>query len=200
MRLHSYVRGNRGAAELVEGVVGLWLIIGFMIAASVLLINVLAASFNKEKLGFVTDMAAVYGSNLPADTTNAPQLIDDRVKVLLKEMSLKTTTLNVTSKWNDHSATGKIGTRPSCAVTIDATVPTLLSASMPAFMPVNIKMTDTSVALMRPWNWSYGSCSIAAAVLPGWITPGLNVTGYIPKDGKTVCKVILPELVLAGTH
>lgn len=200
MRFHRYVRGNRGGAELVEGVVGLWLIIFFMVASVVLLINVLAASFNKEKLGFVTDMAAVYGSNLPADTTNAPQLIEDRVKVLLKEMSLKTTTLNVTSKWNDHSASGKVGTRPVCSVTIDATVPTLLSASMPAFMPVNIKMTDTSIALMRPWNWSYGSCSIAAAVLPGWITPGLNVTGYVPKDGKTVCNVILPELVTRGSH
>ncbi len=200
MRFHRYVRGNRGGAELVEGVVGLWLIIFFMIASVVLLINVLAASFNKEKLGFVTDMAAVYGSNLPADTTNAPQLIEDRVNVLLKEMSLKTTTLNVTSKWNDHTASGKVGTRPVCSVTIDATVPTLLSASMPAFMPVNIKMTDTSIALMRPWNWSYGSCSIAAAVLPGWITPGLNVTGYVPKDSKTVCNVILPELVTRGSH
>lgn len=194
------MRRNRGAAELVEGVVGLWLIIGFMIVAAVLLLNVLAASYNKEKLGFVTDMAAVYGSNLPPDTTNANQLIDDKVKSLLKEMSVKTTSLTVTSKWNDHSASGKIGTRPVCSVTIDATVPSLLSASIPSFMPVNIKMSDTSIALMRPWNWSYGSCSIAAAVLPGWITPGLNVTGYVPKDSKTVCNVILPELVTPGKH
>lgn len=198
--MRSRLRRNRGAAELVEGVVGLWLIIFFTIAAVVLLLNVLAASFNKEKLGFVTDMAAVYGSNLPTDTTNAPQLIEDRVNVLMREMSLKTTSLNVTTRWNDHSATGKIGTRPVCSVTIDATVPTMLSASMPAFMPMNIKMTDTSIALMRPWNWSYGSCSIAAAVLPGWITPGLNVTGYVPRDGKTVCNVILPELVTPGSH
>ncbi len=203
MRFHNSIRRNRkprGAAELVEGVVGLFLITTFMIAAVVLLVNVLAASYNKEKLGFVTDMAAVYGSNLPADTTNAPQLIEDRVKLLLQQMSVKTTTLNVSSKWNDHTATGKVGTRPSCSVTIDATVPTLLSASMPGFMPVDVKMTDTSVALMRPWNWSYGSCSIAAAVLPGWITPGLNVTGYVPKDGKKVCNVILPELVTVGSH
>ncbi|MFN8555001.1 MAG: hypothetical protein U0103_26320 [Candidatus Obscuribacterales bacterium] len=200
MHLHNQLRRNRGAAELVEGVVGLWLIIGFTIVAVVLLINILAASYNKEKLGFVTDMAAVYGSNLPPDTTNAPQLIEDRVRLLLNQMSVKTTTLNVTSKWNDHSAAGKIGTRPACSVTIDATVPTLLSASLPAFMPVNIKMSDTSIALMRPWNWSYGSCSIAAAVLPGWITPGLNVTGYVPKDNKPVCNVILPELVTRGHH
>lgn len=185
---------------MLEGVVGLWLIAFFMIAATVLLINVLAASYNKEKLGFVTDMAAVYGSNLPSDTADAPQLIKDRVNLLLNQMSLKTTSLTVTPKWNDYSADGKIGTRPVCSVTIDATVPTLLSASMPALMPVDIKMTDTSVALMRPWNWSYGSCSIAAAVLPGWITPGLNITGYVPKDGKTVCKVILPELVTPGSH
>lgn len=200
-RLRSnLVRSNSGAAELVEGVIGLWLIVGFMVVAALLLVNVLAASYNKQKLGFVTDMAAVYGSNLPPDTADAPALIEARVRALLTEMSVRTTSLTVTSRFNDHSASGRIGTRPVCAVTIDATVPTLLSSNFPALMPVNIKMSDTSVALMRPWNWSYGSCSIAAAILPGWITPGLNVTGYIPRDGKTVCKVILPELVLAGSH
>ncbi len=89
MRLHGCKRRNNGAAELVEGVVGLWLIIGFMIAAIVLLLNVLAASYNKEKLGFVTDMAAVYGSNLPPDTTNAPQLIEDRVKLSCRKWPSK---------------------------------------------------------------------------------------------------------------
>lgn len=64
-------RGRRGAA-IVEGVVGLWLIITGTVLAVLLLINTGMSTYYKEKLGFISNQCASYAATLsPADDVQA---------------------------------------------------------------------------------------------------------------------------------
>lgn len=166
---------NMKGSGIAEGVVGMILVIGVTIFAVVLLLNAGAAAYNKEKLGFVTNAAATYATNL-TDYGTRQALVADRVNNMLASMSLTPdkSTVTVTDM--------NVGKLPAVSVTVSLTLPTMLSSNFNSILPQAVQLTDTAVALKPRYYWGDG-----LGMLPtgqNLIFPLVNTTGALPDDGK----------------
>jgi hypothetical protein len=168
---------------MVEGVVGLMMVIGGTVLAVVLLLNAIAATYNKEKIGFVANTAAVYAGTLPNNAARQG-LVTAKVNQLLAGMALHASNTTVTV--SDLTIT----TRPAVKVTVATSLPTLLFASFSSVLPSSIRTSDTAVAFNRCWFWGYG---VGIHPLgPRWTSPITNATGALPADKKPAWTVLIP--------
>lgn len=169
----SATRRNRGSG-IIEGVVGMMLIIGGTVAAIVLLMNSAAATYHKEKIGFVANQAALYATTLTDNSTRQAQVTDLATK-LLASMGIDAgvTTVTITDT--------TLGSQPAVSVTVTSAVPTMFASNFSALVPQTIQMSDTAVAPKPFWFWGY-----AVGTLPtgqSLTFPLINATGALPNDG-----------------
>jgi hypothetical protein len=158
----------------VEGVVGLIMIIGGTVLAVLLLVNVGAAAYNKEKIGLVANQAATYACILPNDATRQP-LVATAVDELLSNMGLNPN--NTVVDVQDVNIASEVAVK----VTVTATIATLLSGNFTSIMPAQLRMSDSALVVKDSWYWGYG-----VGVLPTgqkFTGPIFNPTGALPNDG-----------------
>jgi hypothetical protein len=168
------MRKERGSG-IVEGVVGLMLVIGGTVLCVLLLINSGAATYNKEKIGFVANQAATYAATLPSDSTRQA-LVTTTVNSLLESMGLSSTNCSVTV--SDIT----VASNPAVSVTVSASLPTMLSSNFGNLLPQQIQMSDTAVAIKNAWFWAYGKGTLPDG--QSVVCPLLNATGALPNDDK----------------
>ena len=65
-------RRREKGSGIVEGVVGLLMIIGAAVLTVLLLVNAGGATYQKEKIGLVAQEVATYGTFLPNDMASEP--------------------------------------------------------------------------------------------------------------------------------
>lgn len=169
------IRSNRGSG-IIEGVVGTMLIIGGTVAAIVLMLNSGAATYNKEKIGFVANQAALYASSL--NNTPARQaLVTDLVNNLLASNNLGAGRRGNIVTIKDTT----VGSKPAVSVTVTTSVSTVFANNFSSMLPQTIQMSDTAIALKPTWFWGY-----AVGTLPtgqSLTFPLINATGALPNDG-----------------
>jgi len=167
------IRSTKGAG-IVEGVVGLALVIGSTVLAVLLLVNAGAAAYNKEKIALVAQQAATYASILPNDT-NRQALVETMVDAFLDNMGINSANTTVTV--SDINLVN----REAIEVTVTTSLSTLLSGNAAAILPLQINISDKAVAIKNPWYGAYG-----IGVMPfGSKFSGclINNTGVLPADG-----------------
>jgi hypothetical protein len=139
----SNIRSHKGSG-IVEGTVSLMLIVAILVGGILLLVNCGLASFYKEKLGFAANEIAHYAANLPTDedpTADTQAFADDYSKAMnLPALELQIKRL-------------KLKGEPAVKVTVTAKNLALVGAA--AFMPKEIAMSETSVALRNSWKPDY---------------------------------------------
>jgi hypothetical protein len=88
------MRCNQKGSGIVEGVVGLWMVIGAGVCAALLVLNSGAGIYFKEKLVIVTNMAAQFASAHSSDS-NLDSEVQNYVQSLLPECGMTPSQLNV---------------------------------------------------------------------------------------------------------
>jgi hypothetical protein len=155
---------------MVEGAVGLMLVIIGFIFSALLLMNSGSASYNQEKLGFVANSAATYaatytGSSRQTDVTN--MVTDTMSKIGLDTSNTNVTITDVT-----------LGRNPAVSVAITAKLPVFMGGAFNNIMPQQVQLSDTAIAL-KPIN----TMKYLVVDLGGRMTvPLINATGVIPND------------------
>lgn len=176
-----------GGSGIVEGLVGLMLIIGSTILAVILLLNTGIATYNKEKVAFVADQAATYATSLTNLSTRDAD-VRSFVNSLLNQMGVKAsnTTVKVTdiacSKW------------AAVSVSVSTTLPTLMSSGFSFLIPQQLQVSDTAVAIKSPYATAY---CVGVAPVGGQVTLALlNATGVLPNDSLPAWSINLDLGVL----
>src|SRR5579883_2497962 len=90
------IRPETGSG-IVEGVVGLMLIVSATVIAVMLLLNTGIATYNKEKLSFVADQAAIYATSV-ADSPTRDSDVSSFVNNMFSNMGIQASNTTVTVK------------------------------------------------------------------------------------------------------
>jgi Flp pilus assembly protein TadG len=167
------IKRSKGSA-LVQGVVGLWLLVIGTLLGLLLLVNVGGATYGREKLGFVADQAAGYATTLPA-AANRQQAVTDLVKLLLAKMGFSTTNTTVTV--SDTTVNGQAGVQ----VTVTTSLATLLAGNFGGIIPGEISMPYTAAAAKTRWFNSYAVCTLLNN--QSLTNPVIDTNMSLPKDG-----------------
>ncbi|MBI4532377.1 MAG: hypothetical protein HY711_00400, partial [Candidatus Melainabacteria bacterium] len=131
------VRNTRGSG-LVEGMLGLVLIIGGIVCGTILLVNVGIATYYKEKLGFISNQAANYAASLDPKE-NISDKTKDFVKELMPKMGFANSGLEVTT------ALSTVAGKQAATVTV-------ASSELPLFgrgsiLPLTLSLKDSATAV-----------------------------------------------------
>jgi len=168
-------------AGIVEGVVGLAMVIGGGILAVLLIINTGTAMYMKNKVAFASEQMARYAAS-ETDTAKRDAFKQD----LITKMGLPSgTTINLEDT--------QLGSQDAVKATATATSSTLLKAD---WLPETISMTDSSVAasssssgvvgyLLAPTSggatfMQQGAPAIPLVKLPAPAALGAGIPGYAP--------------------
>jgi len=170
--MRTRIRTRKGSA-VVEGVVGLLLIVLGVVLGTLLMVNIAGVTYCKEKVGFIANQSANYAATLPPDPARHG-LVLDSVKALLTSMGFQSARTIVTI--TDIT----IGSRPSVKVTITTPFTTFLSQNFSGVIPPQITVTDSAVAVSNGWYPAYGvvQCPTGAQFLGVMI----NNNGSLPAD------------------
>lgn len=172
--MKNQVKRNPKGSAIVQGVVGLWLLIVATVLGTLLLINVGGATYGKEKLGFITDQAAMYASNLPPGA-GRQAAVTNLVNSLLGDMGFGTNNTSITI--TDTSVSGQ----PAVQVTVSTSLATLLAGKFASVIPSQFSTPYTSTSVKNTWFNGYAtSTNLIGAQVTG---PVVNTTLAFPKDG-----------------
>jgi hypothetical protein len=178
MRSKSFSARSKKGSNMVEGAVGLMIIITGLIFAGLLLMNSGALIYNQEKIGFVTHSAATYAAALTNAGTRQSD-VEAQVSNTMANIGLSGANTSVTIK--DISLGAGANAKPAVSVTVAARLPTMLSSSFGNLLPQEIQLTETSVALKPINNVQY--LVIMNVVGQKVTVPMINCTGDLPNDG-----------------
>ncbi len=186
--IRPLMRSRRGSGIII-GVVSVFLLVSGSVLAVLLLMNTGVATYNKEKLGFIANQAAIYAATYSAyltDTTKRQTNVSSMVSSLLTSMGLNSsnTTVTVTDT--------TVGAQPAVSVTVSANLPTVMAANFSSVLPQQIQSTFTAVAIKAPYATEY---VVGLDPLGGKVT-GLmiNPTGALPNDGRPAWSIGLQGL------
>lgn len=165
-------RKAKGSA-IVQGVLGLWLLIVGAVLGAVLLVNVGGATYFTQKLGFIADQAAAYATTQP--TNSRQQAVTDLVSQLVSSMGFSTNNLGVTV--TDTTVNGK----PAVQVTVQASMPAMFGAQFANIIPSQIALPYTATAVKNAWFNSY---AVTTLLNNQSITnPVIDTNQALPNDG-----------------
>lgn len=180
-RRSSFMRPMTGSG-IVEGVVGLVLIIGTTVLASLLLINTGVATYNKEKIGFVADQAAAFATSCTNMSTRQAD-VSSFVDNLLTQMGLNASNTNVTV--SDVA----VGQWAAVSVSVTSNLPTIMSSGFSNLLPQQIQVSDTAVSIKSPYVSQY---IVGVDPFGGTVTCALiDPTGNLPPDGLEAWRMSL---------
>ena len=181
MALRTRMRTMRGS-NMVEGVVGLCLVIAGLIVAGLLLMNSGALIYNQEKIGFVTHSAATYAASL-TNVGSRQADVDAQVANVMSNLGLSSA--DTTTTISDIT----VNSKPAVSVTVTANLPTMLTSNFGAVLPQQVQLKETAVALKPINTMKY---LIVIHPLTGLITvPLVNPTGDLPNDGLPAWEISL---------
>lgn len=175
------LRSKQGSV-MVEGAVGLLLVISGLIVAVLFLLNSGLAVYNQEKIGFVANSAASYAANLTNTSTRQAD-VDAEVKDTMANLGLDSS--NTSTTISDVT----LNSLPAVSVTITANLPTLMTANFGSIFPQQIQINNTAVALkpVNPMRYL-----VVVDPLGGQVTvPLINTTGILPNDGLPAWQISL---------
>ncbi len=171
-RFSPFIRTASGSG-IVEGVIGLVMIIGVSVLAVLLLLNTGVATYDKEKIGFVADQAATFATSLTNMNTRQAD-VSSFVDNLLTQMGLKATNTTVTV--TDIA----VGQWAGISVSVSSNLPTLMSAGFSNLLPQTIQVSDTGVAIKSPYVTQY---LVGVDPFGGTVTGELiDPAGNLPPD------------------
>lgn len=165
-------RKQKGSS-VVEGVIGLWLVVAAIVLGTLFLVNAGVSTYCKEKLGFIANQAADYAAVLPPDGARQG-LVQNMVRELVSKMGFSTSGTQVSIQ--DLT----LVSRPAVKVTVTTPFSTFLSAVGGNIIPPLITMSDSAVALNNGWYPAYA----VVVDLQGQKTLGIMVdpAGQMPND------------------
>ncbi|CAN5274618.1 hypothetical protein BH10CYA1_BH10CYA1_58860 [soil metagenome] len=166
-------RRNQQGSSVLEGVVGLWLVVAAIVLGTLLLVNAGVSTYCKEKLGFIANQAADYAAVLPPDGARQG-LVQNMVRELVGKMGFSTAGTQVTIE--DLT----LVSRPGVKVTVTTPFSTFLSSVGGNIIPPLITLSDSAVALSNGWYPAYA----VVVDLQGQKTLSILVdpAGQIPND------------------
>ncbi len=166
---------------MLEGAVGLMLVITGLIFSSLLLLNSGVAIYNQMKIGFVAHSAAVFAAQ---DLSASRQTdVSAQVKAMMSNVGLDSA--NTSTTISDTT----INSMPAVSLKITANLPTLLSSGFAGILPQQIQITETAVALKTYNPMQYLLVDPPLGI--GCVVPMLQSNGNYPNDGLPVWLVSL---------
>lgn len=183
------MRSSQGSG-IIEASVGLMLIIGVTVLAVLLLLNTGIASYNKEKIGYVANQAALFATSLnnankPTRLTNVRTFVD----TLFTQMGVKAS--NTSVQVTDVA----VGKWAGIKVSVATDLPTLNSSALSAMLPPQLHVSDTAVAVKSPYVTQYlkgvdpiGSGQVVVPILEA-------PNGILPADGLAAWTMGLNNLL-----
>ncbi len=170
-------RRMRGSA-LILGLAAVFLIVSGSVLAVLLILNTGAATFNKEKVEFITYQTASYAATYSAFLSDAQKRqtnATDMVNGLLQEMGMNGT--NTTVSVSDTTLSGQ----PAVSVTVTVDLPTVAVGNFASIFPQRIQSTSTAARTKDPYAEQYivGIDPFDGKVVGAQVNP----IGSLPNDG-----------------
>jgi hypothetical protein len=143
MYLSDCKTGRTESGSIVEGAIGLWLIVVMLVMGVLLLVNCGMAAYYKGKLGYVAQECARYAAGLPDDKDPTPKterFADD----LMRHLGLPVTSASVKVE------KAVLGDLPAMRVTVGNSKLALFGNG--SILPTVISMSDTAEAARDPYR------------------------------------------------
>jgi hypothetical protein len=183
---HRAPRGLRSSCGqgIIEGVIGLILVMGGAVLGTLLLLNSGSAMYLKEKLAIVTAQSAKYAAGL-SPTSDVTGSTTQFVRDLLPQFGL-TPSSDLTVQTSETTISGS----PAVQVSVTTGIPLFGNGTV---FPLSVKLTDSSACLLSSASNTGGSGEVDGylAVLgnepgnPGGpISNAAYIAGYIPWRGN----------------
>lgn len=172
-------RKDSGAA-LVEGVMGLWLVITGTVLAITILVNTGMSTYYKEKLGFISNQCAAYAATLPPGE-DIPTKVEPVARDLLNALGMANTGCKVKAE--------ERAIQDRTAIKITVAVNGLKLFGPGDVLPGTINLEDSAVVLRNgaPTGllWLNNNAKFSGYLIPAIKVPpsGPNSLGmplYIP--------------------
>src|SRR5262249_19280138 len=134
------------------------------------------------KIGFLTHSAAIYAATL-TNTASRQADVDAEVTNIMSNMGLSGATASTTI--TDIT----LNSKPAVSVTVNASLPTLLSSNFGNLLPQQVSLVETAVALKPINTMKY---LVVIHPLGGELTlPLVAPTGVLPNDGLPAWQISL---------
>jgi hypothetical protein len=120
------------------------------VSAVLLLLNTGLASYNKEKIGYVANQAALYATSLNnVNAQTRASSVSSFVDTLFSQMGVKAA--NTSVQISDFA----VGKWAGVKVSISTDLPTLNSSALSTMLPQQLHVSDNAVAIKAPYATQY---------------------------------------------